>query len=208
MVTVNIHSSSTNQCKRAIELNRQTKETTIELSLNLDGSGKSNVKTGIGFLDHMLMSLAKHGLFDLTLICKGDLHVDDHHSAEDCAIILGEALRQALGDGRGINRFASAYAPLDEALVRAVVDLSGRPWPVIDLNFNREMIGQIATENLTHFFQSLAMNGRFNLHIQVLAGENDHHKAEAAFKALALALRAAVRLDHHQDIPSVKGVIS
>jgi len=193
---------------RVIELSRDTKETAIKLRLNLDGSGQGDIKTGIGFLDHMLMSLTKHARFDLKLLCDGDLHIDDHHSVEDCAIIVGEAIRQALGEGRGIKRFASAYAPLDEALVRAVVDLSGRPWPAIDLQFRREMIGQIATENLTHFFQSLAMNGRFNLHLQVLAGENDHHKAEAAFKALALALREALSLDEYQDIPSLKGVIS
>ena len=196
------------ETKREVKLRRETKETAIELSLNLDGTGKGEINTGIGFLDHMLMSLSKHARFDLKLICKGDIYIDDHHSAEDCAIVLGEALRQTLGEGRGITRFASAYAPLDEALVRAVIDLSGRPWPAVDLNFKREMIGQIATENLTHFFQSLAMNGRFNLHLQVLAGENDHHKAEAAFKALALALRDAVSLDQFQDIPSLKGIIS
>ena len=205
-----MNSDSLNELKtkREVELHRETKETSIELSLNLDGTGMSEVKTGIGFLDHMLMTLSKHARFDLKLFCKGDLYIDDHHSAEDCAIVLGEALRQALGHGRGIKRFASAYAPLDEALVRAVVDLSGRPWPAVDLQFKREMIGQIATENLSHFFQSLAMNGRFNLHIQTLAGDNDHHKAEAAFKALALALREAVKLEQFQDIPSVKGTIS
>ena len=168
----------------------------------------SEVNTGIGFLDHMLMSLSKHARFDLSLKCKGDLYIDDHHSAEDCAIIIGEALRKAIGNGMGIKRFASAYVPMDESLVRAVVDLSGRPWPAVDLQFKREMIGQIATENLSHFFQSFAMNGRFNLHVQTLAGENDHHKAEAAFKALALALREAVSLEQFQDIPSVKGIIS
>ncbi len=186
---------------------RTTKETAITLTLVVDGSGKSQVSTGIGFLDHMLATLARFARFDLELTCQGDLHIDDHHTAEDCALALGQALAEALGDKRGIERFGHAYAPLDEALARAVVDLSGRPYPKIDLRLTRETIGTIATENLTHFLQSLAIAARMALHVEVLAGDNDHHKIEAAFKALALALRAAVRADGGGQIPSEKGVL-
>lgn len=186
---------------------RTTKETAITLTLVVDGSGKSQVSTGIGFLDHMLATLARFARFDLELTCQGDLHIDDHHTAEDCALALGQALAEALGDKRGIERFGHAYAPLDEALARAVVDLSGRPYPKIDLRLTRETIGTIATENLTHFLQSLAIAARMALHVEVLAGDNDHHKVEAAFKALALALRAAVRADGGGQIPSEKGIL-
>jgi imidazoleglycerol phosphate dehydratase HisB len=191
--------------RRAI-IDRQTRETTIHLELDLDGTGTSDIATGIGFLDHMLGTLARFSRFDLTLRCEGDLHIDDHHTAEDCALALGGALDKALGDRKGVVRFGSAYAPLDEALCRAVVDLSGRPWPEVHLAFQRETIGTIATENLTHVFQSLAMAGRMSLHIDQLRGNNDHHICEAAFKALALALRAATRIDG-DTIPSEKGVL-
>ena len=165
------------------------------LELLLDGEGVAEVQTGIGFLDHMLTALAKHARFDLELECDGDLDVDDHHTVEDCALALGAALDQALGERRGIRRFGQAYAPLDEALARAVVDFSGRPSAHVDLGFRRERIGDIATENLTHVFVSLATTARMALHVDVLKGSNDHHRAEAAFKAVALALRQAVALD-------------
>lgn len=191
--------------QRTSSRSRQTRETEISCQLNLDGTGEAQVSTGIGFLDHMLTALAKHGRFDLQLACTGDLAVDDHHTAEDCAIVLGEALDASLGERRGIVRFASAYAPLDEALARVVVDLSGRPWPEVHIDFRRETLGGIATENLVHFFQTLSIAGRMSLHVDVLRGENDHHKAEAAFKALALSLRDAVRTDGSGVIPSTKG---
>ncbi len=176
---------------RTATFERTTKETTVSVTLNLDGTGVAKVSTGIGFLDHMLSSLALHGRFDLELSCTGDLVVDDHHTAEDCALALGTALDQALGERRGIARFGSAYAPLDEALARTVIDLSGRPWPEVDLGLTREMLGTLACENIGHFFNSLAIAGRLCLHVDVLKGSNDHHRAEAAFKATALALRAA-----------------
>jgi len=191
---------------RRAQIDRKTKETAIALSLDLDGAGASQIATGIGFLDHMLATLARFSHFDLSLSCQGDLHIDDHHTAEDSALALGKALDQALGDRAGIRRFGHAYAPLDEALARAVVDLSGRPFPVIDLKFTRETLGTIATENLTHVLESFAIAGRMSLHVEVLAGKNDHHKAEAAFKALALALRHAVPRDG-DAIPSEKGVL-
>jgi len=192
---------------RRVELTRETRETDITLTLDLDGSGQSDVLTGVGFLDHMLATLAKHGRLDLTLRCTGDLHVDDHHTAEDCALALGQALDQALGERKGIARFGHAYAPLDEALARAVVDLSGRPYPAVDLGLRREAIGGLACENITHVFQSLAFSGRMALHVDVLKGDNDHHRAEAAFKATALALRAAVTRDGGDAVPSTKGVL-
>jgi imidazoleglycerol phosphate dehydratase HisB len=187
---------------------RTTAETDITLTLVLDGSGRAEIRTGLPFYDHMLGALARHARFDLTLACAGDLHVDDHHTVEDCAIALGEALRQAVGDRAGLRRFGSAHAPLDEALARAVVDLSGRPWPEVHLDLRRESIGGVATENLGHALRSFAMAARMTLHVDVLRGENDHHKAEAAFKAVALALRAAVGRDDHADIPSTKGVLA
>ncbi len=192
---------------RSALIARKTRETDISCHLNLDGDGAIAVRTGIGFLDHMLEALARHAGLTLTLECRGDLHVDDHHTAEDCALALGRALDEALGERRGIARFGSAYAPLDEALARAVIDLSGRPWPAIALGLCRERIGDIATENITHFFQSFAIAARASLHIDVLKGENDHHRAEAAFKALALALRSAVALTGSTDVPSTKGTL-
>jgi imidazoleglycerol phosphate dehydratase HisB len=191
---------------RTSTLTRRTSETDIACTLGLDGAGEIRVATGLGFLDHMLTALAKHAGFDLTLTCTGDLHIDDHHTVEDCGLALGAALADALGTKAGIVRFGSACAPLDEALVRAVVDLSGRPWPEIHLGFRRERLGDVATENLTHFLQSLAMAGRFNLHVDKLRGENDHHVAEAAFKATALALRQAVAV-RGGGIPSTKGAL-
>jgi imidazoleglycerol-phosphate dehydratase len=186
---------------------RETLETRIAIELALDGSGQSEVASGIGFLDHMLGALAKHARFDLKLSCAGDLESDDHHTVEDCALALGQALDQALGGRRGIARFGSAFAPLDEALARAVVDLSGRPCAVVELGLEREALGQLACESVPHFFASLATTGRMALHLDVLRGTNDHHRAEAAFKALALALRQAVRVEGPDEVPSTKGVL-
>jgi imidazoleglycerol phosphate dehydratase HisB len=194
--------------ERRIDIERKTLETQITLSLNLDGAGKKiEVATGLGFLDHMITALAKHGRFDLVLQCSGDTHVDDHHTAEDCALALGGALDKVLGERRGIERFGYAYAPLDEALARVVVDLSARPTAVVNLDFKRDMIGEIACENLEHFFTSLAMSARCALHVDVIRGDNDHHKAEAAFKALALALRQALTATGSNEVPSTKGVL-
>jgi imidazoleglycerol-phosphate dehydratase len=192
---------------RRAAVSRTTLETAIEVELTLDGAGRASVATGIGFFDHMLCALVKHARFDLTLKCQGDLEVDDHHTVEDCALALGQALDQALGERRGIARFGSAYAPLDEALARAVVDLSGRPCAVVELGLVREALGGLACENVAHFFSSLATTGRIALHVDVLRGANDHHRAEAAFKAAALALREAVRLDGPDQVPSTKGVL-
>jgi imidazoleglycerol-phosphate dehydratase len=192
---------------RRAAVTRKTLETAIEVELALDGSGRAEVATGIGFLDHMLGALARHARFDLILKCRGDLEIDDHHTVEDCGLALGQALDQALGERRGIARFGSAYAPLDEALARAVVDLSGRPCAVVDLGLTRDSLGGVACENLAHFFASLATAGRMALHVDVLRGANDHHRAEAAFKATALALRQAVRLDGPDQVPSTKGVL-
>ncbi len=191
---------------RTAEIRRTTLETDTTVVVTLDGSGTATVATGIGFLDHLLTALAKHARLDLELRCAGDLHIDDHHTAEDCALALGAALDRALGDRRGIRRFGSAYAPLDDALARAVIDLSGRPYPKIDLGLRREHLGTLATENVSHVFSSLAIALRANLHLDVLRGENDHHRAEAATKAVALALRQAVAIDGDQ-VPSTKGVL-
>lgn len=192
---------------RTGRIHRQTRETDIHATLVLDGSGAAVVSTGLGFLDHMLVSLSHHGRMNLDLQAKGDLHTDDHHTAEDCALVLGASLDQALGDRRGIVRFGYAYAPLDEALARAVVDLSGRPWAEVHLDLRREMIGNLACENIAHFFRSLATAGRFALHLDVLRGDNAHHRAEAAFKALALALKQAIARDGSGEVPSTKGVL-
>lgn len=194
--------------ERKSEIKRKTLETDIALALNIDGSGNAEVQTGIGFLDHMLGSFAKHSGMDLTLRCQGDLVVDDHHTAEDCAIALGQAFEMALGDKKGICRFGDAVAPLDEALARVVVDLSGRPYSKVMLALPDGMIGNLKNENLTHVFESFAMSAKITLHVDVLRGENSHHKAEAAFKAFALALRAAVRRrGDSNDVPSTKGVL-
>lgn len=189
---------------RTAESTRKTAETEISVSLTLDGSGRADIETGLGLLDHMLATLARHTGFDLTLKATGDLAVDDHHTVEDCAIGLGRALDDALGDRAGITRFGSAYAPLDESLLRAVIDLSGRPWPEVAIGFTRPSIGDVATENIVHFFRSLAVEARMSLHVDLIRGDNDHHKAESAFKALALALREAVSV-RGEDIPSTKG---
>ncbi|PKL23329.1 MAG: imidazoleglycerol-phosphate dehydratase [Spirochaetae bacterium HGW-Spirochaetae-3] len=193
---------------RSAIVERLTKETNVRVALSLV-PGPVDVRTGVGFLDHLLSSLAFHGGFSLSMTCDGDLRVDDHHSAEDCALALGAALRQALGDKAGIRRFGSAFAPLDESLARAVVDLSGRPCAVVDLGLTREAIGGLACENVTHVVTSLANAAMATIHLDVLRGANDHHRAEAAFKALALALREAVTVDgaYGSAVPSAKGTL-
>jgi imidazoleglycerol-phosphate dehydratase len=187
---------------------RTTKETQIEALVYLDGTGESKISTGLGFLDHMLDALARHSGIDITLQCTGDLVIDDHHTVEDCSLVLGKAIDEALGDRTGITRFASAYAPLDESLARVVIDFSGRPFAEVELGFVREMLGQVATENITHFFESMATTMRATLHVDLIRGKNDHHKAEAAFKALALALRDAIRITRGDAMPSTKGTLS
>jgi imidazoleglycerol-phosphate dehydratase len=192
---------------RTATVTRRTQETDITVTFKVEGSGGADVSTGNGFLDHMVAAFAKHGRFDVAMTCRGDLKVDDHHTSEDCALVLGMAIDQALGKRHGIRRFGSAYAPLDEALARAVVDLSGRPFAVIELGLTREKLGELSCENIPHFFQSLAVAARMALHVDVLRGTNDHHRAEAAFKAFALALRDAVLRDGPDEPPSTKGVL-
>jgi imidazoleglycerol-phosphate dehydratase len=192
---------------RTASVERTTGETSVRVTVALSGSGRAAVRTGIGFLDHLLAALARHARLDLDLVCTGDTHVDDHHTAEDCALRLGEAIDRALGERRGIARFGWAFAPLDEALARAVVDVSGRPFAAVDLGLRRDMIGGLACENIPHLFRSLAAAARLTLHLDVLRGENDHHRAEAAMKAFALALRQAVGPSGFEDIPSTKGTL-
>lgn len=194
--------------RRAV-VERTTNETSVRVELALE-PGDVQVSTGVGFLDHMLTALAFHGGMTLNLRCEGDLHVDDHHSAEDSALAFGEALRLALGDKAGIVRFGTGHAPLDESLARAVVDLSGRPYSYVDLGLVREKIGDLAAENVGHVFTSLANAAMMTLHVDVLRGQNDHHRAEAAFKALALALRQAVALRPSAGaaVPSTKGTLA
>ncbi|HPM71639.1 MAG TPA: imidazoleglycerol-phosphate dehydratase [Spirochaetales bacterium] len=193
---------------RAAVVERRTKETDVRVELTL-APGPVDVRTGVGFLDHLLSSLAFHGGLSLSVRCDGDIGVDDHHSAEDCALALGSALKDALGDKVGIRRFGSAFAPLDESLARAVVDLSGRPCAVVDLGLTREALGGLACENVAHVVASLANAAMATIHLDVLRGSNDHHRAEAAFKALALALREAIALDgtYGAAVPSAKGAL-
>lgn len=192
---------------RTHTVERKTGETAITVTVNLDGEGRARIETGIGFLDHMLTALAKHSRIDVDLRCHGDLHVDDHHTAEDSALALGAAIDAALGERRGIARFGYAYAPLDEALARAVVDLSGRPFARIRLKLRRPSVGTLSSEMLEHVLHSLAVACRATLHVDVLRGRNDHHQAEAAFKACALALRQAVAAHGGSDVPSTKGTL-
>ncbi|MBL9100857.1 MAG: imidazoleglycerol-phosphate dehydratase HisB [Myxococcales bacterium] len=191
---------------RTATIQRTTAETAVRVALTLDGSGAADVATGLGFLDHMLAQLARHARLDLELRCQGDLHVDDHHTVEDCALALGQALADALADKRGVRRFGHAYAPLDEALARVVLDLSGRPWPEVHLPLARERLGEVACESLIHFLNSFAIAARMTLHVDLIRGSNDHHKIEATFKALALALRQAITVDG-DAVPSTKGVL-
>ena len=192
---------------RIATLTRTTSETDIRLSLNLDGTGQARIATGIGFLDHMLTALTRHALFDLEIAAKGDLHIDDHHTTEDVGIVLGQALAQSMGDKRGIRRYGQATVPMDEALVHAAVDLSGRPFLAWSATFGRDKIGTMDTELFEEFFRALAMNALMTLHITQSAGTNNHHIAEACFKATARALRAATEPDPRAatTIPSTKG---
>lgn len=192
---------------RTAQIRRTTTETDIDLTLTLADVGPNRIETGLGFLDHMLTALARHSGWTLVLKATGDTWVDDHHTVEDVAICLGQAVSNALGERRGIQRFGSAFVPMDEALARVVIDLSGRPAWVINLGFKREKLGAVATENLTHFFQTLAIELKAAIHVDVLRGENDHHRSEAAFKALALALKAACTSTESDQIPSTKGVL-
>ncbi|KAI7861304.1 Imidazoleglycerol-phosphate dehydratase-domain-containing protein [Spinellus fusiger] len=194
---------------RTATVNRKTNETDIQLYINLDSylNQEIVIDTGIGFLDHMYHALAKHSGWSLNLTCKGDLHIDDHHTAEDTAIALGMAFKQALGAPRGIKRFGSAYCPLDEALARSVVDISGRPFADINLGLKREMIGNMSTEMLPHVLLSFAFGAGITLHVDVLKGTNDHHRAESAFKSLAVAIRTAIERTGTDDVPSTKGVL-
>src|SRR5271165_1047317 len=194
---------------RTASLSRKTSETDITLTLSLDGSGASSVATGIGFLDHMLTAFARHGLFDLDVQAKGDLHIDFHHTTEDVGIVLGAALNEALGDKRGIRRFGHALIPMDETLAEAAVDISGRPFLVWNADFGRPKIGEMDTELFEEFFRALAFNAMITLHINRRAGHNAHHVAEACFKATARALRAACALDPRAEgaIPSTKGAL-
>ena len=193
---------------RAAEVRRRTKETDVRVRLVLDGEGRSQVSTGVAFLDHMLELFARHGLFDLEVECRGDLHVDDHHSVEDVAITLGQALAKALGDKAGIARYGEATVPMDEALCRAVVDLSGRFYLVYEVETRRHMIGTFSVELAEHFWRSLAETARCNLHIDCLRGRNTHHMLEGTFKATARALRQAVERDPRvSGVPSTKGVL-
>jgi imidazoleglycerol-phosphate dehydratase len=195
--------------KRQASIDRATNETRIKASVDLDGSGAFDIATGIGFLDHMLQQLARHSLIDITLRAKGDLHIDFHHTTEDCGIVLGQAVAKALGDKQGITRYASAYLAMDETLTRVVVDVSGRPYLVWRVNFSRPKIGEMDTELFQEWFQAFARNAGITLHVENLYGENSHHIAETCFKGLARALRAAIARDPRQPgrVPSTKGTL-
>lgn len=189
--------------ERIAQIQRKTKETDIQVKLNLDGSGNSTINTGIGFFNHMLEGFSKHGFFDLNLNCEGDLAVDCHHTIEDCGIVLGNAIREALGDKSGIKRFGSCILPMDESLVLCAIDLSGRPYLVFDGEFTTEKIGYMDTEMVKEFFYAISYSAGMNLHIKVLTPGNNHHMAEAMFKAFARALDEAVSHD-----PRVQGILS
>lgn len=192
--------------QRTAEVERRTLETDVRVRLDLDGTGHARIETGIGFLDHMLTLLARHARFDLTVEAGGDRHVDDHHTTEDVGIVLGNAIRDALGDKSGITRYGSAYAPMDEALVRTVVDLSGRPYCVYEVPVAVAKVGTFDTELVEHFCQSLAFHAYLTLHVDLIRGRNTHHILEAVFKSLALALREAVKVTG-DEVPSTKGTL-
>jgi imidazoleglycerol-phosphate dehydratase len=194
---------------RAANIQRKTTETDIQLSLNLDGTGQAQIDTGIGFLDHMLRHVAVHGLFDLDIEAAGDLEIDPHHTVEDVASVLGQAFDRALDDRKGIVRMGSAYVPMDEALAFVAVDLSGRPYAVIQADWRAPSIGRLPTTLIAHFMESFAFQARLNLHARVEYGRDDHHQAEAMFKALGRALDAATRIDPRRGgiIPSTKGIL-
>ncbi|MEM1086893.1 MAG: imidazoleglycerol-phosphate dehydratase HisB [Pseudomonadota bacterium] len=180
---------------RTASVSRKTKETDIEVSINLDGTGKTDIETGIGFFDHMLDALGRHSFIDLHVRTKGDLHIDGHHTVEDTGIVIGQAIKQALGDFAGITRFGHAYLPMDETLSRAAIDLCNRPYGIFNVEFSRDKIGEFDTELFREFFLALAMNGGMCLHVENLYGENNHHVAETCFKAVARALKMAVTLE-------------
>ena len=193
---------------RVAQIKRKTKETDVHVKLNLDGAGGSRISTGLPFLDHMLELFAKHGLFDLEIVCRGDLEIDDHHSVEDIAITLGQALAQALADKAGIRRYGEAIVPMDEALCRSVIDLSGRFYLVYEVQTKRQKIGNFSVELAEHFWRSFAETAKFNLHIDCLRGRNTHHILEGTFKATARALRQAVERDSRiTGVLSTKGVL-
>lgn len=194
---------------RTASISRKTNETDIRIELDLDGSGQHDISTGVGFLDHMLTHIAVHGLFDLTVKSTGDLHVDVHHTVEDVALVLGSAFDQALGDRKSIVRMGSFYAPMDETLAFVALDLSGRPYSVIEAEWGPSPVGQIPTSLFPHFFESFAVTARCNLHARVLYGRDDHHKAEALFKALARALDEATKIDERRkSVASTKGTLT
>jgi imidazoleglycerol-phosphate dehydratase len=199
-----------NRQPRAAAIQRQTTETNISLSLNLDGSGQASIATGVGFLDHMLRHIAVHGLFDLDVKASGDLEIDPHHTVEDVGIVLGQAFDRALGDRKGIVRMGSAYTPMDEALAFVAVDLSGRPYAVIQAEWHTSSIGLLPTTLIPHFLESFAFNAKINLHARVEYGRDDHHQAEALFKALGRALDTATRIDPRRAgvVPSTKGTLT
>ncbi|MEZ5841678.1 MAG: imidazoleglycerol-phosphate dehydratase HisB [Hyphomicrobiales bacterium] len=192
---------------RTATISRKTKETEIDVTINLDGTGVYDVSTGVGFFDHMLEQLSRHSLIDITVKAKGDLHIDFHHTVEDVGIALGLALTKALGDKRGISRYASIELPMDETLTRCALDVSGRPYLIWKVRFDRDKIGEMDTELFREFFQALAQNGGLTLHLETLYGENNHHIAESTFKATARALRSALTVDARVagDLPSTKG---
>jgi len=192
---------------RKATVKRKTKETDVEIAIDLDGAGKSSIETGIGFLDHMLDLLSRHSRIDMTVKAKGDLHIDQHHTTEDVGIALGQAVKQALGDMKGITRYADVNVPMDEALTRVAVDISGRPFLVFKADFVRDKVGEFDTALVQEWFQAFATNAGITLHAQCLYGTNDHHIAESCFKGLARALRAAVTIDPRakDEVPSTKG---
>jgi len=189
---------------------RTTKETAVEVAINLDGEGRASIATGIGFLDHMLDLLARHSRIDISVKAKGDLHIDQHHTTEDVGIALGQALRQALGDMKGITRYADVHLPMDEALTRIALDISGRPFLVFKVEFGRAKIGEFDTALVQEWFQAFAVNAALTLHVATLYGSNDHHIAESCFKGLARALRTAVAIDPRaaNEVPSTKGTLT
>ncbi|MEJ0011385.1 MAG: imidazoleglycerol-phosphate dehydratase HisB [Bauldia sp.] len=195
---------------RSATIKRKTKETDIAVTVALDGEGKAKISTGVGFFDHMLEQVARHSLIDITIAAKGDLHIDQHHTVEDVGIALGQALKQALGDMKGITRYADVHLPMDEAMTRAAIDISGRPYLVWKVAFTRVKIGEMESELFREFFQAFAQNAGITLHIENLYGKNNHHIAETCFKALARALRTAVAIDARQKsrVPSTKGSLS
>ena len=194
---------------RTATINRSTAETRIDVTVNLDGTGVYSIKTGIGFLDHMVEQLSRHGLIDIDLKVEGDLHIDGHHTVEDSALALGQAIAKALGDKRGIRRYGDALSPMDETLTRVALDISGRPWLVWKSGFTMQRLGELDTELIEHWFHSFAQTAGLTLHVETLYGNNNHHIVESAFKGLARALRTAVEIDPRKSdaIPSTKGVL-